>query len=535
MALAYHGNYCGPGWSAGQYQRSVESDLEALDVFDETCREHDAQYARPGTDLARADLRFAAQNLSVLDPKRNLAGALVGAQGLLRTIGVLGRDNVTPALSTQQSKPPVVQGADKYIRRDEMTGRKSKMLKAMSRKGKLGELFLRKTAVRVEPDLTDAQLDAFVALRRAKRNSVAPGPMVRREVAPAAMATEIKTAPAATRTTRNGCTVSGTDLVGVVTNSTSTNWQIGAVVPLHPAYYIGSVLANACRNYAKYRIKKVGFTFVTKMPTSTAGDVLLSFRNSTADPVANATGDGAFLTKALSRGGSVIGAVWSNHSCVPHVDSDWHLVNAFITDWADNVAGELEVYVQTNNITYADVGYIMMTYEIEFTELQLTPHSASIPFPSSWRRAPQSLITIPAATQVPGGPINATSDLLTPSIDRGTIWRVVIDKDLSTLHANLALAIAMPTIGATAGAATVDLALRDSLTLTDGMVLYAVTTEANNGTDNKIVLYANYDAALAGGLGGLIVANAATTTATDSVLYGCAYVVRLPAKDAFTA
>ncbi len=534
MALAYHGNYCGPGWSAGQYQSSVESDLEALDVFDETCKEHDAQYARPGTDLARADLRFAAQNLTVLDPKRNLAGALVGAQGLLRTVGILGRDNVTPTLSTQQSNTPTVQGADEYIKKDEMTGRKNKMLKAISRRGKLGEVLLRKTAVRVEPDMTDAQLDAFVAMRRGKRNAVAPGPLLRRQVAPAAVATEIKSTPAATRTTRNGCIVSGTDLVGTVANSTSANWQIGALVPLHPAYYVGSVLANACRSYAKYRVKKVGFTFVTKMPTSTAGDVVLSFRNTSADPVANATGDGAFLTKALSRGGSVIGAVWSNHSCVPHVDSDWHLVNAFITDWADNVAGELEVYVQTNNTTYADVGYIMMTYEIEFTELQLTPHSASIPFASNWRRGPQSLITIPAATQVPGGPIKATSDALTPSdTGRGMIWRVVIDKDLSTLAANLALGIAMPAIGETAGAATLDLSLRDSIVLTDGMVLYAAITET--GSDDKIVLYANYDAALAGGIGGLIVCNASTTTATASVLYGAAYVVRLPAKDAFTA
>jgi len=84
MSIAYHGNNCGPGWSAGKWQTStLEAKGTAVDEFDLTCEKHDLQYAR-GEDLAEADIQFALENLKVFDPKRNLAGLIVGLQGLGR-------------------------------------------------------------------------------------------------------------------------------------------------------------------------------------------------------------------------------------------------------------------------------------------------------------------------------------------------------------------------------------------------------------------------------------------------------------------
>jgi len=82
MSVRYHGNYCGPGWSAGKYQTSVESDIPAIDDFDETCKEHDAAYAK-GDDLRAADLTFARKNIGN-GFKPTVAGLLVGLQGLTR-------------------------------------------------------------------------------------------------------------------------------------------------------------------------------------------------------------------------------------------------------------------------------------------------------------------------------------------------------------------------------------------------------------------------------------------------------------------
>lgn len=63
VQLHYHGNYCGPNWSAGKYQGSViDPNVPAVDDFDYTCLEHDAAYAR-NYDLAKADFKFGVDNV----------------------------------------------------------------------------------------------------------------------------------------------------------------------------------------------------------------------------------------------------------------------------------------------------------------------------------------------------------------------------------------------------------------------------------------------------------------------------------------
>jgi len=88
-AIAYHGNYVGPGWSAGKYQDSVSySKVQPIDDFDRTAMVHDAAYAR-GKHLAKADARFYNDNIGK-GIKRSLAALAVGAQGKLRESGILG-------------------------------------------------------------------------------------------------------------------------------------------------------------------------------------------------------------------------------------------------------------------------------------------------------------------------------------------------------------------------------------------------------------------------------------------------------------
>jgi len=77
-----YGNFCGPYWSDGQFQSSVEPTVAAIDELDQTCREHDAVYARKG-NLKAADYKFFKQNFG----NGLLATAMaipVGLQGALR-------------------------------------------------------------------------------------------------------------------------------------------------------------------------------------------------------------------------------------------------------------------------------------------------------------------------------------------------------------------------------------------------------------------------------------------------------------------
>jgi len=59
--MRIHGNYCGPNWSAGREQSSVESSVPAVDDFDSTCKEHDAAYAIR-KNMTQADNNFFHQN-----------------------------------------------------------------------------------------------------------------------------------------------------------------------------------------------------------------------------------------------------------------------------------------------------------------------------------------------------------------------------------------------------------------------------------------------------------------------------------------
>lgn len=77
-AIRYHGNYCGPGWSAGTYQSSVRSSVPAIDSFDETCKAHDASYAEHGPNR-EADVEFYRQNIG-RGIKRSIAALAVVSQ-----------------------------------------------------------------------------------------------------------------------------------------------------------------------------------------------------------------------------------------------------------------------------------------------------------------------------------------------------------------------------------------------------------------------------------------------------------------------
>jgi hypothetical protein len=84
--MRYHGNYCGPNWSAGKYQSSViDPSVPAIDDFDQTCLNHDAVYATNG-DVQTADLDFFRENI-LKGPKRALAAVSLVPQMAARLMG----------------------------------------------------------------------------------------------------------------------------------------------------------------------------------------------------------------------------------------------------------------------------------------------------------------------------------------------------------------------------------------------------------------------------------------------------------------
>lgn len=506
-----------------------------VDEFDASCRAHDATYARNGTDLATADLRFAAENFSPLEPKRFIAGVAVGAQGLLRYAGVLGRDNVTSqgTLSTNRkiSKPGAQSSLlpwDAYKQSPQgqqasqataTMVRKNRVNAAIDRMGKLGEVIMRKTA-------SPAQARAS----RRGRNKILAGEAVqamqpvRVKQAPVALGNIVKSSRAQVRTTKQGIVVAGRDVVATVNQTSSTAWQLGALLPLHPAYYNGTALSNHCRAYSKYRWRGITFSFITKQPTSTTGQVVLSHRVNALEPAEDGAA-GAFISRVMSRENSSMGPIWSNLSVDVVPDYKEGLIDAFVSDWADNVFGDMEVYVQSNSAE--DAGYIMMDYEIEFYDTIVQPHLTSIPLPVS--AVGQTTLTVAALTTPAAGwglTITAPSLSATNPIGNGAarIFKVVFDLDLSTIGANAAFALTNPRV--TPGATTVEYTSASiAIVLKDGYTAYAVTRGGN-----QLTLYSTYDHAQANSLGGLWV-NAATATTTATTLYCRYYLVRFGEDD----
>lgn len=65
MSLRGHGNWCGPGWTAGQYKNAEDMNADdmnvpAIDQLDQLCKEHDiALYnAESPDDVANANRIF---------------------------------------------------------------------------------------------------------------------------------------------------------------------------------------------------------------------------------------------------------------------------------------------------------------------------------------------------------------------------------------------------------------------------------------------------------------------------------------------
>lgn len=81
--IRYHGNYCGPGWSGGQWQSSVRSTVLPIDQFDATCQDHDAVYA-DGGDYDAADEKFYQSNIGQ-GFKRSVAALAVKGQSVVRS------------------------------------------------------------------------------------------------------------------------------------------------------------------------------------------------------------------------------------------------------------------------------------------------------------------------------------------------------------------------------------------------------------------------------------------------------------------
>lgn len=127
ISFAYHGNYCGPGWSDGEYQLSVDSgQTDPTDELDNLCRSHDTAYSQPGTDLEQADWELASGAYSIGDFKSLSLATAIGGQATLRHLGIMAKKNppkkYVPRKLRGNQKKQVKQEVKREVRKEVSMG-----------------------------------------------------------------------------------------------------------------------------------------------------------------------------------------------------------------------------------------------------------------------------------------------------------------------------------------------------------------------------------------------------------------------------
>jgi len=455
-----YGNYCGPYWSNGAIQASVNPTVDPMNELDAICMEHDRIYFLEG-DLQDADREFVRSAYG-----NSWLGALfavpVGLQYLVRAT-----DKLLTYQNTTQTMVKVI--PPKNAKNTPTVSKKEKKMKKMS---------------------------------------MPAGMSTTTSTPPVSYGTMIKaTNPVVTRSLTDARIV-GRDFIGTVEGQGVNTFGLGKSALLSPAYFLSTVLGNMARSFEKYKWNRLRIHYVPKVATSVTGQVILCSQSSCTMPGLQPE-SGSFLPRAMSQGNASFGPLWAANYIDIACDSLYrHIDPTTSVDLDDSIMAELQIYTQVNSAQ--QVGYIFAEYDISFKEPVYAQHSLTIPISSG----PGLRVTL---GEVGLGVVNADFTLNDPtgtlglSTSRnGTIWRLVFDAQGSnsaggTTLANIALV-------ATTSRATVTTFTSQTtdLPLIGGLTLYAVTV------GSELAVYTSMEGAVNGNGTGQVFYRTATILTSGS-------------------
>nr|WRQ65724.1 structural protein [Tolivirales sp.] len=330
---------------------------------------------------------------------------------------------------------------------------------------------------------------------------------------PTSIGTTISSVTPSTIRTQDGLVIVGREFLCQVQQiNTPSSWYCGAICPLHPAYYPAGVMGNTCRAYQQYRFRKVIVHFVTKLPTTTNGEVAMAYSKNIL-LAANNGNSASFIPRVMTQGKAVLGPLWTNHSMVVPVDSVWRQVDAFsATNIAANINGEILVYslAATTEVS----GYLLIDYELEFKDTMFSPHSSQLPI--SLGPGVKGDIVIPSTTALDG--VRGANATLS-AFANGTVYKIVVDIDATTWGSGTTASNAW-TVGVAYNTSTTpgSTIATSNFSVNDGSVWYLAVVGGN------LWLYSSYEAACNGNTSGQVFQRTTSTSDTSvSVIY---YLVR---------
>ncbi len=297
---------------------------------------------------------------------------------------------------------------------------------------------------------------------------------------------------------KDGIRVIGRDFgFTVVSTGTVTNWCIAGGMPTSPFSFTSSVLQNCARMYARYKPRRLIFHYITSSATSQTGDVMFYLRKNEGSTLPQPNSS-TFLNYVLSDSNTVIGPQWTNHTCTfdtnncPWLSTDYGATSEL------NSYNQYDLFLYSKTSSANSPGYIVVDYEYEFKEISLNPRAGNLAEISGakalWQpcnfQATAALTTDSSSLY---GSLGGTSGvggttITPPNTNQGDVWEFILDVTNSAFGSQTSANFARAIVGngLTSGTGQTQL-----VTLTDGMVIYAVDT------GNNVVLYFTKDAAFA--------------------------------------
>lgn len=463
--MKYHGNYCGPYWSAGVSQASVVSDVLAVDDFDQTCKEHDAHYAL-GHDLSDADREFYAVNIGK-GFKRSVAAVAVKVQQVIRDVT---RNKISNNFNKQTITKNSIMPNQKQSKQNKTN---TKRVSAVPSRAPTPTMLAAKRQ-------TSTQLSTVPA---------AYGYTLRMEK------------PVISRNSKS-TTITGADFATQVFLSTTTStYEPAASVIINPAFFQSSMLGSLARTFEKFRVRKAVLHYIPQVSTSTNGQLIFCSSTDIKQPYIDGSSS-TFLSRALSQSNAIATPVWKETMMdIPHSDEWFHVDCMVDLDLSDAIEQEVQVYCI--GTTTGIGGILMLHYTFEFSDPLYTYHSSSIP---------NIYGNGQLGTFADNSGVNATTDALVLTnggytyMSYGTIFRLIFIQAKSTLPTGVGTWALLAKIG-TEGASTTSAVVlnTDTISMVTGTVLYA--TYSSSGFH----LYAGLDTARTGDLGGALYYQTATT------------------------
>lgn len=209
------------------------------------------------------------------------------------------------------------------------------------------------------------------------------GPVSSITTAPVSIGNAIRGSSASARRIKNGVRITGRDFCFTALQTAGasggniTTWCMAGGTPLTPGAFIDSNLRQQVQVYQKFKWNKCTVHYITSSSTATTGDVLFYYQKNRNSVFLSQTSNN-LLPFVMSDTNCVMGPQWQNLSLACEIKPEWKSTDYGMSSQLDYYsAGDL--FLLSNTTSTDSPGYVIMDYEIDFAEEQISPRLAIFP------------------------------------------------------------------------------------------------------------------------------------------------------------